>query len=427
MKTASEESGRIMVLGEDDPGVAGANEGSALKRRFPFPHRALLAICSDLDETPDRDVYWNIVRYLNGTEDTSMGKGLGLEVGNTIYFDMPADQFAYWNTDDAGREMVRALIRTGHIDCLHSFGDLATSRRHAGRALEELARHSCELKVWVDHGTAISNFGGDIMRGLGDVPGADVFHADLTWDFGMRYVWRGRITSMAGQDGRLHYGGIFNTRHPGQSGKTLAKEVAKTVLAKLGSSQYKMHGRNDLLRSVQLRSGHRVTEFLRCNPYWGGVGASATADGIAAVLTAGFLDRLVARGAPAILYTHLGKIAGRRVPFTENTRAAFRGLAERFGLGEILVTTTRRLLDYEAEWSKVAARCRTQDGWEVLEIAVADSEALAGHTWYVRDATRTRVKVNGVDVKFSRNDKDETGRESISFPWKKLELPVLSG
>ena len=39
-----------------------------------------------------------------------------------FYFDMPPDQFAYWNTDDAGREMVRALIRSGHIDCFHSFG-----------------------------------------------------------------------------------------------------------------------------------------------------------------------------------------------------------------------------------------------------------------------------------------------------------------
>ena len=56
------------------------------------------------------------------------GPGVGLEVGNSIYFDMPPGQFAYWNTDDAGRAMVRALIRSGHIDCLHSFGDLATTR-----------------------------------------------------------------------------------------------------------------------------------------------------------------------------------------------------------------------------------------------------------------------------------------------------------
>ena len=97
-------------------------------RRFPYPYRAMLAICSDLDETPDRHVYWETMKFLNTTEETTMGSGVGLEVGNSIYFDMPPDQFAYWNTDDAGREMVRSLIQSGHIDCLHSYGDLATTR-----------------------------------------------------------------------------------------------------------------------------------------------------------------------------------------------------------------------------------------------------------------------------------------------------------
>ena len=107
-------------------------------RRFPYPYKAMLAICSDLDETPDGDAYWEIARYLNTTQTTAMGQGAGLEVGNTIYFDMPAEQFSYWNTNDAGRAMVRALIQSGHVDCLHSYGDLATTREHAGRALDEL-------------------------------------------------------------------------------------------------------------------------------------------------------------------------------------------------------------------------------------------------------------------------------------------------
>jgi hypothetical protein len=77
-------------------------------RPFPYPYRAMLAICSDLDETPDRHAYWEIMRFLNTTEETTMGPGVGLEVGNSIYFDMPPEQFAYWNTDDAGREMIRA-------------------------------------------------------------------------------------------------------------------------------------------------------------------------------------------------------------------------------------------------------------------------------------------------------------------------------
>ncbi len=169
-------------------------------RRLPYPYRAMLAICSDLDETPNRQVYWETLRFLNTKEPTIMGCGVGLEVGNTIYFDMPANQFAYWNTDDAGREMVRNLIRSGHIDCLHSFGDLATSRKHAARALEELTQHDCQLTVWIDHGIAPSNFGSDIMQGYGDVQNSEVYHADLTYSYGIRYVWRGRVTSVIGQN-----------------------------------------------------------------------------------------------------------------------------------------------------------------------------------------------------------------------------------
>ncbi len=71
-------------------------------RDLPYPYRAMLAICSDLDETPDRNVYYQIMRFLNTTEETAMGPGVGLEVGNSVYFDMPPNQFAYWNTDDAG-------------------------------------------------------------------------------------------------------------------------------------------------------------------------------------------------------------------------------------------------------------------------------------------------------------------------------------
>src|SRR5688572_31798501 len=85
-------------------------------RRFPHPYRAMLAICSDLDETADAEVYAEQMRFLNTTEETSMGIGVGLEIGNSIYFDMPPGHFAYWNTDDKGRGMVRALkIGRAHV------------------------------------------------------------------------------------------------------------------------------------------------------------------------------------------------------------------------------------------------------------------------------------------------------------------------
>lgn len=415
--------------------VGEENGGQVSLRPVPYPYRAMLAICSDLDETPDRHVYWEIMRFLNTTETTAMGPGVGLEVGNSIYFDMPGDQFAYWNTDDAGREMVRTLIRSGHIDCLHSYGDLATTRRHAARALDELARHDCRLRVWVDHGTAATNLGSDIMQGYGDVPGHEAYHADLTIDHGVEYVWRGRVTSVLGQDRPPSLRGIFHPRHPVASGRTLCKEAVKQRLARGGNEKYAMHGPNETLRPVTLRDGRPAYEFLRCNPHWGGVSSRDQGRHIGDVLTDRMLNQLIERGGTCILYTHLGKIDNPSVPFDAKAVAGFRRLAEAFHCGKILVTTTRRLLDYRRVCREVALNCvEDKTGLRIVvntrtdvRIGGGPSRAnLDGLTFYVPDSRRVSVVVDGEEiVAIQRNDRDHTGRPSVSLRWLLPELPRI--
>jgi hypothetical protein len=406
-------------------------EPQADVRALPYPYQAALAICSDLDETPDRHVYLETARFLNTTEITSMGRGVGLEVGNTIYFDMPPDQFAYWNTDDAGRDMVHALIRSGHIDCLHSFGDFASTRGHAARALDALDASDCRLEVWIDHAVAPSNFGADIMKGSGDLPDAAAYHADLTCAAGVRYVWRGRVTSVIGQNVRRSVRGIWNPRKPLASLKTAAKEEAKGVLARTGGTKYGIHGANRVLGPATLRDGQPVYEFLRCNPHWGGVSRGETAREIAQVLTPGMIDRLVARRATSILYTHLGKIGSRREPLGPEARAAFRHLAERRDSGDVMVTTTRRLLGYCAARERVSATTRTAGSETHVRVTVrpdvpatiapADMDGL---TFYVDDPCRARIFVNGQEVvPLQRNPADHTGRPSVSIPRRPLSFP----
>ena len=397
-------------------------------RRFPYPYQAMLAVCSDLDETPDRHVYWESMRFLNTEEPTTMGVGVGLEVGNSIYFDMPADQFAYWNTDDTGRAMVRSLIRSGHIDCLHSFGDLATTRKHAAQALDELVRAHCHLAVWIDHGVAPSNFGSDIMQGYGDVSNSAVYHADLTHSYGIRYVWCGRVTSMIGQNQTRSLRGIYNPRHPIASMKTAIKEFLKARHALAEQGKYAMHAQNRLLRQVHLRSGHSVSEFLRANPHWGGVSRGETADGIPEVLTEAMLNRLARRKGVSVLYTHLGKIRRREEPFGPQARNAFRRLAALDRGGKIVVTTTRRLLTYcDMVCNLSVATSTAEDG---LRIAVT-TEASTSSDWdglsfYVDDPSGVSVTVNGTEIRsLQRNGPDHTGHSSVSIPWRRLEFPSL--
>ena len=404
-------------------------------RRFPYPYRAMMAICSDLDETPNAGVYREIMRFLNTTETTSMGRGVGLEVGNTIYFDMAPGEYAYWNTDDAGRELARALMRSGHIDCLHSYGDLATTRAHAARALDELVRHECALEVWIDHAVAATNLGADIMMGHGDVVGHEAYHADLTCDYGIKYVWRGRVTSVIGQGVPRDLGGIFDMAHPVRSATTIGKEWLKGVKAGRGDPKYAMHAPNDVVRHARLRDERPIIEFLRSNPFWGGPGNADTANELPDVITRRMLERLIERQGFCVFYTHLGKIQDCDEPFGARTQASFRCLAEFQGEGQILTATTRRLLGYARALSEVAVTTSEDDKGLRIDLATPtdgdepglelNSRDLSGLTFYVPDARRVRIAINGREVlDLRRNDADETGRASVSLPWHApLEFP----
>ncbi len=413
-------------------------DDTARIRRIPYPYRGMIAICSDLDETPDRDSYIGLMAFLNTVDETPMGRGVGLEIGNSIYFDMPPDQFAYWNTDETGREAVRRLIRSGHVDCIHSFGDNAKTRENARRALEELERHNCHIRVWVDHAAAPTNFGMDIMNGHGAEKAHGAYHADLSRKYGIRYIWTGRVTSVIGQDCPFDLYGIADARHPVKSIRTLFKEYAKHALAICGNRKYAMHGRNEVLAPCTLHDGSMMYEFLRCNPHWGGVSSCERADGINEVLTEKFFHRLMKKKAVCILYTHLGKNSHRHGGVLLDTKAvsAFRRLAEYGHRHEILVTTTGRALDYARLRREVSVCAIRKGDREILDLRINRGNAedpdtgeiseLQGLTFYKTDETRMEIRLNGEIVRdIVENGPDETGKPSLSVPWRPLDFPKL--
>lgn len=429
-----------------------ATNAAVAVRRFPYPYRAMLAICSDLDETPEAATYFELMRFLNTTEATSMGPGVGLEVGNSIYFDMAPGHFSYWNAADHERVRIRALIQSGHIDVLHSYGDLATTRSHAGRALDELSKHDCQLRVWVDHAVAPTNLGADIMHGHGDEPAHAAYHADLTLAHGIQYVWRGRVTSVIGQDRPFRFKQLISDYCPLISvphspparrafiepGVTLVKESAKRILARCGHRKYAMHTLNRLLRPIRLRNGAETREFLRCNPHWGGVSCGDRGDTIHEVLTPRFLDRLVQRGGACILYTHLGKLdrGADRHRFSPAVVAAFCRLADYHRSGKVLVTTTRRMLDYHRLLPQVQISTAIQGRRRMLRIANEpgpssgsfrfENQDLAGLTIYVTNSENLHFDLDGSAlISYSWNPADETGRPSISIAFPRLEFPQI--
>lgn len=396
--------------------------GNVEMRRFPYPYRAMLAICSDLDGIPDGFTYFSMIKYLNTDEETAFGKGIGLEVGNTIYFCVSPQQFSYNGTNDLGRENIRRLIRSGHIDCLHSFGTRITTRVEASDLLGELAGEKCYLKVWVDHATAPTNYGSDITKGNGDVVGESAYHADLTTAYGIKYIWRGRVTSVIGQNVKRKLFGIGHWQHPIQSGITLAKEVLKGVSL---SPRYEMNRQNTIMREIKLRNGQPAIEFIRSNPHWRGITYGATVEGLKDVLSARTLERLIERGGVSILYTHLGIARDRYRPFGQEEKDALSILASLAKEKKILVTTTRKLLDYCFGTSHIEVSSNMSKGLNTINIDTKGRDiSLDGLSLYANTADNYSLYVDGKRCE-NLSIEQEAGSSCISIPWHKNEFPEL--
>lgn len=396
-------------------------------RKYPYPYKAMMTICSDLDETPNSEVYFETIKYLNTSEDTLLGKGVGLEIGNTIYFDMPKDQFSYTNTDDLGRRKIHQLIESGHIDCLHSFGDFVSNRQQIEHYWHTIQRGQRQIEVWVDHGQAITNFDADIMKGEGAIQGRDAYHSDLTVKNGaLAFIWKGRVTSIVAQNSKRSYASIFNHQAIKASSKTVLLEFIKGWLARFGHVKYAMHKNNKVIRHATLLDKTPIIEFMRCNPSWGGVSKFDSARGIHNVLTSKALDTLVQKEGCSIFYSHLGKVFSAEEPFSKSTKQAFELLAEYFQRQDILVTTTRRLLGYLRTLDKLQFTVKVKnDKTFIYVISDFCGEDLQGLTWYVDDPKNTYLYINGINTAFHLNPADESGQLSISILWEALKLPIL--
>jgi hypothetical protein len=110
------------------------------------------------------------------------------------------------------------------------------------------------------------------------------------------------------------------------------------------------------------------------------------------------------------------------VPFGPATRRAFERLADEHRRGRILVTTTRRLLDFAREREEARWECDRRDG--VLQIDVRTPGDGSGLTFAVGDPQRVRLVVNGRPCEAPlRGAEGSAGERVIGVPWRRLEWP----
>ncbi len=403
-------------------------------RKFPYPYKAAIAICNDIDNTETLEEFLEIQKFLNTKEITSMGEGIGLEIGNSFFFyEPPNGAISYWLSGPSVRENIISHIKSGQIDVMHSYGKKSDFiREDAIKSLSELKRNNCKIDVWVDHDRSKSNLGDDITFGLGDHPDSKAYHADLTLNYGIKFVWLGRVTMIIGQSAPVTwegFAGIFDKDHAIHSSINICKEIAKNAMGVFGSKKYAMHKDNDLLRVVKLDDGNKVYEFTRFDNFWEGVATNANSKGLAYVISGKTLNRLKRAGGYMIVYTHLGRNSGCPQYICKETQDALRNLATEFQEGNIYVTTTSKLLNYYINHKYLGWSFESGDGEVIIRInAIKDPifgsiipsvSNLEGTTFYVPNKGKASIYLSNNKLENVRkNPPDYTGRESLTITAK---------
>lgn len=204
-------------------------------RKFPYPYQAMIAISSDADHQTLRK--FNLIhQFLNTTEETPLGKGLGLDVSDSFFMyngsDIKAwtdihhvplsEQLTYFrglSTVPYGAAILHHYIHCGWIDTMHSYGDFSMRneehtkfrRMLAIRGAKALVQAGDVVPLWVDHGNRsnVDNFGSRGLRRFfnyqkGSVPHTPYYHTDWTIPMGVQFVWHDRHGDVFGRPSMLY-------------------------------------------------------------------------------------------------------------------------------------------------------------------------------------------------------------------------------
>jgi len=363
-------------------------------RPFPAPYSAMLAICSDIDGTTPEE-FETYHRFLNTDDATPWGRGLGLDIADSMFFYMASDQPGA--ADNQGRDnaavmtffigtsdqyknggLIAYYCEVGWIDAMHSYGDFSMvdesktvfTRGLAEKAVEEMAARGMVVTVWINHGNRSNvqnlerrakNGKGSYRKG-GDL-GSEYYHADMTIPAGVKFVW------FSNEDGNF--------------------------------------GADTPLYPAELEDGQKVWGFNR----YTGKHTRTVSEYYWSVffmhkqLTAEHLDSIVQKNQFAIVAQHLGG-STYYYPLTDEAVESLRLLAQYQQNGDILVARTSRLLEYARVRDRVQYE-RIQDGDSVvINITAIDDpqlgmditpalDSLRGLTFYVPDARAAAITVNG--------------------------------
>jgi hypothetical protein len=337
-------------------------------RKFPYPYRAAFTILSDRHGVQTADEFRAFHRFLNTTQETLKGRGLGLEIGDTFWFFDDIGRFSYFNKYSHAPSEQAPLIRdyysSGFIDCLHTWGDFTNvpfERKYAEWAAEEASARGISLPIWVNHGNRNNthNINSGVEYHLGAAPKAASYHVDLARATGFRYLWR-FLTPVIGQDRKLSCAEQLSVGREDAHSRALftTRRLVKRVLMELDhltgrfAGVYDESADNHFLAPAILDDGSTCYEFFRFNNHPVNIWHGMHVPDLLRQLRPDILDALVRSEGYMIVYNHLeyGEF------YHPDIVAVLRTLAERQERGDLWITTTARLIRYNIMYHRLMWR-----------------------------------------------------------------------
>jgi hypothetical protein len=388
-------------------------------RPHPYPYAAAIAISSDLDGTRSADDYFRLIRWLNKVADNTRPHAPGASFANSLYFSQPGERFCYDRASESERAIVRDLVRSGHVDTLHSFGDDIVDPKGLNDCLKEISRHELKFPVWINHSRAATNIWSprrpDVIGG--DDPRSPVYHAGHWSQMGTVYFGRGQTTAVLGQD---TWPNPFRAVTSAQSRSLRNAGIAGIKLAVSPAiPKWRRQFSNVLGQEAQLKDGAKRIEMLRSNWFPAGIRGGARPEAIGALLHRSLMERLASSGGASILYTHLGAIPALPAKERERLRTVLAGFLECCADLSILVRTTAQLLDFSLLRRFVRIRKIPAGGHARLEISMSCPD-------YLRNRLGGALGESGLTIMVPGTDEPEVEIRNIPA-FRHAQGPTVTG
>ena len=402
-------------------------------RKFPYPYKCAFSISSDIDNASSLDCFVQFMDFLNSEKQTIYGPGLGLEVGNSFWFfnGSKSEQLSYFdgltNKETSFAPIIRLYLKSKHIDTLHSWGNFdrgGFKRYYAEKGTEVLNKYNFNIPVWVNHGINLNyQKVGDYPSMYGDDPTHSCYHTDLLSESGLEFIWTGKVTHIIGQNGRENF-------------SILSKLLLQKIMKKLKYQHVKdpiYDDDNNLIKPLLLRDGNKKWEFIRFINSWGNAGELDFYE-FASQMKVQNLKRLIKNQGFMVLYTHFNDNLCAKIPMELNKCLSF--LKKMVNRKEILMGTTSRILKYWEISNYI--NFEVQDLENEVIILINDimyspvgeqsvtSFQLSGLTFYINILKPHKIIFKNKLCKTTLNPPDQTGKQSISIPWQKLEYPEVN-